>query len=278
MEELGIGRPSTYAPTIATIQDRGYANKEGKTLIPTELGKTVNTLLVAHFPAIVDTHFTAHMEGQLDAVEEAHQPWQELIRGFYEPFELTLKKASAEVEKVQVLIDGESCELCGSPMALKTSRFGKKFLGCSAYPTCSSIRPLTKDQKAAPPDRPTEERCEKCSGPMVIRYGPYGDYFACLDTACGHKQKMVVKTGVPCPSCEQGELVQKKSRYGKIFYSCNQYPTCTYAVWQKPIQKACPECGHPVMVEKVLKKGTFHACPQKECGYQALVEDPSPPA
>ncbi|MFM7469631.1 MAG: type I DNA topoisomerase [Vampirovibrionales bacterium] len=272
MEELGIGRPSTYAPTIATIQDRGYANKEGKTLIPTELGKTVNKLLVAHFPTIVDTHFTAQMEGHLDAVEEAHQPWQELIRSFYEPFELTLKKASAEVEKVQVFIEGENCDLCGSPMVLKTSRFGKKFLGCSAYPTCSSIRPLTKDQKAAPPDRPTEERCEKCSGPMVIRYGPYGDYFACLDTACGHKQKMVVKTGVKCPSCDAGELVQKKSRYGKIFYSCNQYPTCTYAVWQKPIEKTCPQCQHPVMVEKVLKKGTFHACPQKECGHQELVE------
>lgn len=267
MEELSIGRPSTYAPTIATIQDRGYVKKEGKALFPTELGKTVNKLLMEHFTDIVDTHFTAQMENRLDAIEEHHTPWQTLIQEFYEPFAATLKKASTEMGKVNVIIDNETCDKCGKPMALKTSRFGKQFLGCTGYPECSNIRPLTKDQKAAPPDRPTEQRCEKCNGEMVIRYGPYGDYFACLDEACKHKQKIVVKTGVGCPQCNKGELVQRKSRYGKLFYSCNQYPECAFAVWNKPIDARCPECSS-LLVEKSLKKGNFHACSSKECKYQ----------
>jgi DNA topoisomerase-1 len=266
MEELGIGRPSTYAPTIATIQDRGYVRKEDKALHPTELGMVVNRLLVEHFKDIVDTNFTAHLESKLDSIADENLKWQGVVREFYEPFEATLKKASNEMEKVLVLIENENCSDCGKPMALKTSRFGSHFLGCTGYPECKGTRPLSKDQKPAPEDRPTEEKCEACKGDMVIRYGPYGDYLACLDQECKAKRPLIIKTNVNCDECDTGEYVQKKSRYGKIFFACNQYPNCKSALWNKPTGTRCPECNS-LLVEKVLKKGTFHACSKKECKF-----------
>ncbi len=271
LEELGIGRPSTYAPTIATVQDRGYVIKEEKNLKPTELGKTVNKLLVEHFKDIVDVNFTAQLETKLDDIAEDSLPWQGVIREFYEPFEATLKKAANEMEKVQVLIDGEVCPECGKPMALKTSRWGSQFLGCTGYPECKTTKPLTKDMKPVPEDKPTEERCEKCGGEMVIKYGRFGEYLKCVDEACKATRPLVSKTGVQCPKCEKGEIVQKKSKRGKIFYGCNRYPDCDQAFWQKPLSEKCPECSS-LLTEKVLKKGTFHACSNKECGYTKEVE------
>ena len=271
LEELGIGRPSTYAPTIATVQDRGYVRKEEKTLIPTELGKTVNKLLVEHFKDIVDVSFTANLENKLDEIAEEHLQWQGVIREFYEPFEATLKKATNEMEKVQVLIDNEMCPDCGKPMALKTSRWGSQFLGCTGYPECKSTKPLTKDQKPVPDDKPSDEICETCQGPMVIRYGRYGEYLACITETCKARRPIVIKTGVNCPECKKGELVQKKSFRGKIFFGCNTYPACSFAVWNKPTGEACPDCGS-LLVEKVLKKGTFHSCSKKECKFVKELE------
>lgn len=271
LEELGIGRPSTYAPTIATVQDRGYVRKEEKALAPTELGKVVNKLLVEHFKDIVDVNFTAMLENKLDEIADENLRWQGVVREFYEPFEATLKKASQEMEKVHVLIDNEMCGECGKPMALKTSRWGSQFLGCTGYPECKTTRPLTKDQKPVPEDRPSEEICEACQGPMVIRYGRYGDYLACVKEECKAKRPIVIKTGVQCPQCEKGEIVQRKSFRGKIFFGCNTYPACNFAVWNKPTGEKCPECSS-LLVEKVLKKGTFHACSSKECKFVRELE------
>ena len=273
MDELGIGRPSTYAPTIATIQDRGYVIKEERNLRPTELGKTVNQLLVQHFKDIVDVHFTAQLENKLDEIAESALEWQGVVREFYDPFEATLTKAANEMEKVHVLIDNEMCPNCGKPMALKTSRWGSKFLGCTGYPDCKTTKPLTKDQKPVPDDKPSDEICEKCKGPMVIRYGQYGEYLACLDDECKAKRPIIIKTGVNCPSCESGEIVQRKSHRGKIFFGCNAYPKCNFVLWKKPTGEKCPDCGS-MLVEKVLKKGTFHGCSSKECKF---VKD-APPA
>jgi DNA topoisomerase-1 len=175
------------------------------------------------------------------------------------------------MEKVQVLIDNEMCNDCGKPMALKTSRWGSQFLGCTGYPECKSTRPLTKDQKPAPEDRPSNEVCEACQGPMVIRYGPYGDYLACTNADCKAKRPIIIKTGVQCPECKKGEFVQKKSRYGKIFFACNTYPDCKFALWNKPTGETCPDCSS-LLVEKVLKKGTFHACSSKECKFVRQLE------
>lgn len=272
LEELGIGRPSTYAPTIGTVQDRGYVIKEDKALKPTALGRAVNKLLVEHFKDIVDVNFTANLETKLDEIADEHLPWRGVIRDFYEPFEATLKKASDEMEKVQVLIDGENCPDCGKPMAIKTSRWGSQFLGCTGYPECKKTKPLTKDQKPVPDDKPTDEKCEKCGGGMVIKYGRFGEYLKCQAEDCGNNQPIVVKTGIKCPKCGKGEVVQKKSKRGKVFFGCNQYPKCDQAFWNKPIEEKCPDCGQ-LLTEKVLKKGTVHACADtKGCGFKRDAE------
>lgn len=272
LEELGIGRPSTYAPTIATIQDRGYVIKEEKTLAPTQLGKTVNETMVKHFTDIVNANFTADMETKLDDIAENGTEWQAVIGEFYKPFNETLKKAKTEMEKVEILTE-HICTECGKQMALKTSRFGKQFLGCSGYPDCKSIQPLTKDNKPVPEDRPSEEICDKCNSQMVIKYGPYGDYLACTNTECKNKKSFTKKTGVACPKegCT-GELVQRKSRYGKVFYGCNQYPNCNFALWNEPANENCPECGQP-LVKKYLKRGNKIACSNKECKYDRPLEE-----
>lgn len=273
LEELGIGRPSTYAPTIGTIQDRGYVVKQEKALAPTQLGKTVNSVMVKHFADIVDVNFTAGMETKLDDIAENGTPWQEVISNFYEPFNDTLKKAKAEMEKVEILTE-HVCTECGKFMALKTSRFGKQFLGCSGYPECKFIMPLTKDNKPVPEDRPSDENCDKCGSSMVIKYGPYGDYFSCTNQECKNKKSFTKKTGVTCPAeaC-LGELVERKSRYGKIFYGCNLYPTCTFALWNEPAGENCPDCTQP-LVKKFLKKGNKIACSSKECKYERPLEEP----
>jgi DNA topoisomerase-1 len=271
LEELGIGRPSTYAPTIATIIDRGYVHKEERSMSPTPLGRTVNKLLVEHFQDIVDVHFTAHLENELDEIAENHKEWTGVVDNFYQPFSATLKKATQEMEKVQVIIDNEVCDDCGKPMSLKTSRWGSQFLGCTGYPECKSTRPLTKDQKAAPPDRPSDETCEACQGPMVIRYGRFGDYLACTTETCKAKRPLVIKTGVTCPDCGNGDILQRKSHRGKIFFGCSAYPACKFALWNKPTGAKCPDCS-ALLVEKVLKKGTFHQCSSKDCKYTVSVE------
>lgn len=272
LEELGVGRPSTYAPTIATIQDRGYVIKEEKSLVPTALGKAVNMLLVKHFPEIVDSQFTANMELNLDNIAEKHAEWRKILGDFYDPFEEVLKKAKKEMEKVEILTE-HNCSECGKPMALKTSRFGSQFLGCSGYPDCKNTMPLAKDQKPVPEDRPSNELCEKCNSAMVIKRGPYGDYLSCTNEECKNRKKYIKKTGVKCPQkgCE-GELIEKKSRYGKVFYGCDKYPACNFALWNEPAGEFCPECKS-MLVKKYLKKGNKIACSSKECKFEKEMPD-----
>jgi DNA topoisomerase-1 len=277
LEELGIGRPSTYAPTIATVQERGYVFMENKALKPTPLGKTVNEVLVKHFQDIVDVHFTAALETKLDDIEGDALPWRGVIRDFYEPFEATLKKATDEMEKVVILLEGETCQDCGKPMSLKTSRWGSQFMGCTGYPECKSTRPLSKDQKPLPEDKPSDEKCEKCGGEMLMKHGRFGEYLKCQNEGCGATKSFEQKTGVTCPKCGQGEVVAKKSRRGKMFYGCNRYPDCDQAFWNKPVAEKCPECDS-LLTEKVLKKGTFYACSTKGCGYSREVETTAAPA
>lgn len=271
LEELGIGRPSTYAPTIATVQDRGYVYMENKALKPTPLGKAVNGVLVKHFQDIVDVRFTASMEERLDNIEHDALPWQGVVRDFYEPFEATLKKAADEMEKVVILVDDQVCPDCGKPMSLKTSRWGSQFLGCTGYPECKHTQPLSKDQKALPKDQPSDEKCDKCGGEMVLKHGRFGEYLKCQVEDCGATRSFEQKTGVTCPKCGEGEVVAKKSRRGKIFYGCNKYPKCDQAFWNKPVNEKCPDCG-ALLTEKNLKKGHFYACPEKGCGYSREVE------
>lgn len=221
LEERGIGRPSTYAPIIDTIQQRGYVVKEEKRFAPTELGQLVVDILKEYFPRIIDVEFTAEMEEELDHVEDGHVDWDKVLKEFYDPFASTLKDAEEKIGGFE-LEDEESdvdCEKCGRRMVIKYGRFGK-FLACPGFPECKNTRPILEE------------------------------------------------TGVTCPKCKQGQLVERKSkRGGRKFYGCARYPECDFVSWQKPVATACPECGG-LLVEKKTKEGLLHVCSTEACGYQ----------
>jgi len=272
LEELGVGRPSTYAPTISTIQDRGYIIKEEKSLMPTVLGKVVNKQMVKHFSDIVDSAFTANMESNLDRIESDNADWRGILKEFYEPFAEALEKANNEMEKVEILTENV-CPECGKFMALKMSRFGGQFLGCSGYPECKSSRPLDKDLKPVQEDRMSDEICEKCGSGMMIKHGPYGEYLNCNNEECKNRKKFVKKTGIKCGAkgCG-GELLERKSRFGKIFYGCSNYPDCKFALWGEPNGEKCPECDS-MLVNKYLKRGNKVVCSKKECSFEREMKD-----
>jgi DNA topoisomerase-1 len=277
LEELGIGRPSTYQATVATIVDRKYVEKLAKQLVPTKLGKAVNLLLVEHFGSIVDVGFTADMEEKLDQIEEDKVDWHGVLKEFYQPFGETLKRAEENMNKVVILSD-QKCPECGQPMAIRSSRFGQ-FLGCVGYPECKTKIALTRDGLPVPEDRPSEETCKTCSSPMLIRYGRYGDYLACSVEECKEQRPILKTTGVICPrpDCE-GQIVEKKSRRGKMFYGCSNYSAkgCNSAFWYPPLisggpnnSSMCPQCGS-MIVYKTLKRGDQIACSSKECTFAQL--------
>ena len=282
MEEKGIGRPSTYAGIMETIQEREYCKTEDRKLSPSELGMLVSDLLVESFPDIVNVQFTAQMEDELDLVEEGSKVWTNALTDFYTPFKQDLDRAKksmrnvkAEAEKTDLV-----CDKCGKPMVIKFGRFGK-FLACTGYPECKSTRKLDKngmpeEKKETPPDEPTDFKCDKCGSPMVIKTGRFGRYIACEKyPEC--KTTRQISIGVKCPRPEcGGDMVRKRSRAGKTFYGCDQYPKCDYSVWAEPVAEACPDCGHPILVKKVLKAGAFLACPEKECKFKKPAPEETP--
>ncbi len=277
LEELGIGRPSTYAATVATIIDRKYVERQNKALIPTKLGQAVNLLLVEHFGNIVDVSFTANMEAKLDQIEEDEIDWHGMLKEFYQPFAETLKKAEENMNKVVILSD-QTCPACGQQMAIRSSRFGQ-FLGCVGYPECKTKIALTKEGTPVPEDRPSDEVCTKCGAAMIIRYGRYGDYLLCSSEECKDQRPILKTTGVLCPreGCG-GAIVEKKSRRGKIFFGCSNYSLnkCTSAYWYPPLisggpngANLCPQC-HSMLLYKTLKRGDQVQCSNKECTFAEL--------
>lgn len=245
LEERGIGRPSTYAPTIATIMNRNYVTKDEKVLVPSELGMIVTDVLVKNFPEVVDYGFTSQMEERLDDVADGKTAWVPLLHEFYGPFDATAKKAEADGSAVKGEATDEICDLCGKPMIIRVSRYGR-FLSCSGYPECKNTKPL--DGSGAPPqyekvpDEPTDDICPTCGKPMVIKTGRYGRFIACVDyPTCKTSKKIEVTTGVHCPQCATGELVQRKTRKGnRVFWACNRYPDCDYTTNTDP-RKVAPE-------------------------------------
>lgn len=270
LEEYGIGRPSTYAPIITKIQTKGYVEKIEKALAPTILGKTVSKQLVKHFAQIMDYKFTAGMETRLDDIAEQKAVWNDILREFYSPFVDTVNQARQNMEKVNIESD-VVCPNCGKKMLVRTSRFGSQFLGCSGYPECKTMMPLNTNGEAQEPET-TDEKCEKCSSDMIVKAGPYGKYLECTNQECKNRKRLVKSTGVKCPKegCE-GEIVQRKSKYGKIFYGCNKYPDCDFVLWNEPTGEACPKCSS-LLVKKILKKGTTIECSSKTCDYKKDVE------
>ncbi len=272
LEEKGIGRPSTYAAIIATIQDRQYVELSEKRFRPTELGSTVNDLLVKHFPDILDIKFTAGMEAQLDAVADGKEDWVKMMRRWYDPFAETVKKAGAEMESLKVppREAGQDCPTCGKPMVIRSSRYGE-FISCSDYPKCKTI--------VRPEAEKSEGECPKCGKPMVERAGRFGKFIACTDyPECKTtKQVAAAKVDVPCPKCG-GEVVQKRSKKGATFFGCNNYPQCDFVAWGKPLGRPCPKCQSP-LVENTFRGGRVIGikCNSAECDYKEALPPKAKP-
>jgi DNA topoisomerase-1 len=285
LEEHGIGRPSTYASILNTLIERKYAVLEKKRFVPQDIGMVVSDHLAKHFERYVDYNFTAGLEEELDQVSRGEKQWQQLLGEFWGPFKTLLDQKMKEVAQGEATTEAleELCPECGKPLAIKLGKRGK-FIACTGFKDgCKYTRPLVKEgePEAAEPVY-SEEKCDKCGAAMLIKDGRFGKYLACSAyPACKNIQPLVKPrgTGVACPECEEGELTEKKSRYGKIFYSCNRYPKCKYAVWDPPVADPCPKCAHPVTVDKTTKRdGTYRKCPQDGCGWSTLPEKAEKPA
>ena len=269
LEEHGIGRPSTYATIITVIQTRKYVEKRDKALVPTLLGRTVCKQLVDQFANIMDYKFTAGMEEKLDEIAEKKAVWNVVLKEFYSPFMEVVNSVMKTAQRVNIESD-KKCPNCGKVMLVKTSRFGTQFLGCSGYPECKTIISLNNSMELDDANKDGEpqtvdEKCEKCGGAMVMKIGPYGKYLECKE--CGNRKKYIRSTGVKCPKCGEGMIVEKKSKYGKIFFGCNRYPDCTYALWDEPTGNKCPECGE-LLLKKNTKNGVFEVCSSRTCSYK----------
>lgn len=247
LEKLGIGRPSTYAPTITTITTRGYVQREKRYLFPQETGILVNDFLVQHFPDIVDPKFTAHLEDNLDEIAEGKKQWQEVIGEFYQPFAKVLAEKEANLDKQNVGEEtDEVCDKCGSGMVIKRGRFGK-FLACSKFPECKNTKQLDKKTNEAQAVEVTDVVCEKCGAPMVKRQSRYGTFLGCSKyPKCKHIQNTAVASGEigqGCPNCNEGQIVERRTKRGRVFWGCSKYPGCDFASWNKPIPEKCSTCG-----------------------------------
>jgi DNA topoisomerase-1 len=322
LEADGVGRPSTYASILSTIQEREYVKKEGGRFNPTELGMVVTGLLIESFDDIFDVTYTARMEEALDEIEEGQLGWREAMAEFYVKFSADLTRAEVdmtdikrmekptdlicdkcglpmvikwgrhgsfiacsgypectntrelsvdltEVDKVDLAEQGdeEYCQNCGRPMVLKKGRFGQ-FFACTGYPDCKTTRPVGAPERK--PDVVLEEKCPQCDHNLVIKTGRFGEFTACGDyPKCKYvKQKTI---GVTCPTCKQGDIIERRSKRGKTFYGCNRYPDCDFVAWAKPVAEACPQCGHPYMVEKWLKAGPTLQCPNAACKFKRVL-------
>ncbi len=228
LEELGIGRPSTYAPTISTLLNRLYVERDKKSLLPTDLGKIVNDLMSSYFKGIVDVEFTADMESRLDLIEEGKETWKEVVGSFYAPLKKDIDHAESTVSKITIEdeISDELCDKCGKHFVIKNGRFGK-FLACSGYPDCKNTKAI------------------------------------------------VEKLDVKCPTCHEGDVLQRKSRKGKKFFGCSRYPECNYVSWYEPVKESCPQCNGLLYKKYSKKDGTYLDCATEGCGYKKKVEKAS---
>jgi DNA topoisomerase-1 len=323
LEADGVGRPSTYASILSTIQEREYVTKEGGKFKPTELGMVVTDLLLESFNDIFEVQYTARMEEELDEIGEGKLDWREAMAEFYRRFAKDLKSAERNMTDIKRMEkptdlkcekcgkplvikwgkhgsfiactgypectytrelevdlpdvdnadlteqgDEEYCQNCGRTMVLKKGRFGQ-FYACTGYPDCKTTRPVGGTQKKA--DVPLDEKCPQCGNSMVMKYGRFGEFTACSNyPTCKYvKQKTI---GVKCPECNEGEVVERRSKRGKTFYGCSRYPDCNFVTWAKPVAEKCPDCGSPYLLEKWLKSGGTLQCPNQECKYKKVVE------
>ena len=273
LEEHGIGRPSTYASIISTLQDREYVLLEKKRFHPTDVGRVVNKFLTRYFTRYVDYDFTARLEDELDAVSRGEEDWVPLLSQFWGPFKEQIDHTQENVKRSDVTHEAmdENCPKCGAQLSIRLGRHGR-FVGCTNYPECDYTRDLEADSnKQEEPEVVAGRSCPRCGSDLVIKKGKYGKFIGCSAyPECRHIEPLEkpVDTGVACPKCHQGTLMRRKSRRGKVFFSCSTYPECDYAIWNEPVAEPCPRCGWPILsIKTTKKKGTEKVCPQKECSF-----------
>jgi len=278
LEEHGIGRPSTYSTIISTLQNREYVTLESKRFYPSDVGRIVNKFLTDHFTKYVDYDFTANLEDELDAVARGEKDWVPLMQDFWTPFTKLITEKEESVQRKDVTQEAidEKCPECDKQLSIRLGRNGR-FIGCTDYPTCSYTRNLNDDGTEANEPEIVEGRvCPKCESPLVIKTGRYGKFIGCSAyPKCKHIEPLEkpLDTGVECPQCNKDNILKRKSRYGKIFYSCAGYPKCDYALWNAPVKESCPDCNWPVLTLKSTKRrGPEKVCPQKECKYATPYE------
>lgn len=274
LEGRGIGRPSTYAAIISTLQDRDYVRLETRSFVPTDLGRVVCTQLVEHFGQLMDVGFTAHMEEGLDKVAEGGVNWVDLLRAFAADFNPTLDAAVKNMRSVKGGLPTDiPCPQCGKPLVIKFGKAGA-FLACTGYPECRYTSNFARNEdgkvKAVAPEKPQYEQvgqCPRCGRALVIKTSRTGSRFiACTGYPdCDYAASF--STGVTCPACGKGSLVEKSTRRGKVFYSCDQYPQCDFALWDRPVPGPCQRCGSAYLVEKKRRDGVKILCPVKGCGF-----------
>ncbi|PIT22739.1 type I DNA topoisomerase [Snodgrassella communis] len=286
LEEYGIGRPSTYASIISTLKEREYVTLEQKRFLPTDTGEVVNKFLTEHFGQYVDYNFTARLENQLDDIAGGKREWRPVMQQFWKGFDKEIK-AKEDIPRAELTAENldEICPKCGvNQLQIKFGKRGR-FIACTGYPECDYTRNVneTAEEAAKAAEEPTivEGRsCPKCQGQLVYKRGRYGKFIGCANyPKCKYIEPLEKPkdTGIECPKCHKGSLIERKSRYGKLFYSCNTYPDCDYAVWNPPINEQCPQCHWPILTIKTTKRrGTEKVCPQKECGYTEQIEPPAP--
>ncbi len=262
LEEKGIGRPSTYAPILDTIQKRCYVTKENKQFVPTEVGFKVTELLKKYFEGIINVDFTANLENWLDKIAEGKATYKKVMTDFYKVFAAELESANVEAEKDKKEnqeVSDVTCEKCGAKMIVKMGRYGK-YLACPNYPNCKNIKPYSL---AEGPEEVSDVKCDACGTLMVYRTGPYGRYLKC--PSCGANKAIVIDTGIVCPKCHEGHMVQRRSHRGRIFYGCSRYPKCDMALWNEPINQFCETCG-AIMTKKTYKTGKeVISCSNPDC-------------
>ncbi len=271
LEEHDIGRPSTYASILSTLRNREYVEMDQKRFKPTDVGRVVNRFLTSYFTKYVDYDFTAQLEEQLDDIARGEKEWVPVLREFWDPFKALIDETQENVQRSDVTQEkiDEACPKCGKQLSIRLGKRGS-FIGCTAYPDCDYTRSLEgndDEDKELIGDR----KCPDCASNLVVRHGRYGKFIGCSNYPdCKHIESLnkPTDTGVQCPKCKKGSILERKSRRGKTFFSCDKYPTCEYAIWNKPLAEACPTCHWPILTVKTTKRsGTQKVCPQQNCSY-----------